>query len=264
MKIGIVGYGSVGKALADLFCSAADHELATYDKFLPDYATEYCRANINKCALVFVCVPTPSLADGSAADVSAVEDVVGWIRPPICIKSTVIPGTTERLIERTRKSIVVSPEYMGESKGHPWGSPASCGFLIVGGQVETSELVFEAYRACLGPTFTCFHTDERTAELCKYMENAFLGMKVAFVNQFYDISMALNVDWPDLRKLWLLDNRVGTSHTHVTADRGFGGRCLPKDMRALVAFMKDKGGAPLLEALLAYNEMVRRPTSRAS
>jgi UDPglucose 6-dehydrogenase len=94
------------------------------------------------------------------------------------------------------------------------------------------------------------------AELCKYMENCFLATKVAFVNQFYDIAQAFDVDFSELRELWLVDPRVGSSHSSITTERGFRGRCLPKDVSALVAAMKATGGAPLLEAVLDYNKHV--------
>lgn len=85
------------------------------------------------------------------------------------------------------------------------------------------------------------------------MENCFLATKVAFVNQFHDIAEAMKVDFIELRELWLADPRVGRSHSYVTEQRGFRGRCLPKDLRAMIAAMRAYGGAPLLEAGLAYN-----------
>jgi UDP-glucose 6-dehydrogenase len=89
------------------------------------------------------------------------------------------------------------------------------------------------------------------------MENCFLATKVAFVNQFYDIAMELGIDFEELRELWLADPRVGYSHTVVTRERGFGGRCLPKDLSVLISAMKPMGGAPLLEAVWAYNRTLR-------
>ncbi len=120
-----------------------------------------------------------------------------------------------------------------------------------------AERVFSAYRPMVPRDFRFVQTDATTAELCKYMENCFLATKVAFVNQFYDIACRLRVDFEQLRALWLLDQRVGYSHTTVTRERGFGGRCLPKDVQALVTLMGQNGSAPLLEAVLAYNNALR-------
>jgi UDPglucose 6-dehydrogenase len=88
------------------------------------------------------------------------------------------------------------------------------------------------------------------------MENCFLATKVAFVNQFFDIASAFDVDYLELRKLWLADPRVGESHTSVTEERGFRGRCLPKDISAMISGMQAHGGAPLLEAVRSYNDAV--------
>jgi UDPglucose 6-dehydrogenase len=89
------------------------------------------------------------------------------------------------------------------------------------------------------------------------MENCFLATKVAFVNQFFDLASFFDVDWEDLRGLWLADPRIGESHTKVTAERGFGGRCFPKDMAAIIAATAPFGGARLLESVLAFNQSVR-------
>ncbi len=174
----------------------------------------------------------------------------------MCIKSTVIPGTVDRLTAVGHREIVFSPEYLGESLGHPWSEPDSCGFVIVGGTGKTVTLVTNAYRSC-APQLTFHYADARTAELCKYMENCFLATKVSFVNQFYEIAKVFGVSFEELRGLWLLDTRIGESHTRVEGERGFGGRCLPKDMTAIVASLSDHGGAPLLEAVLRYNSQLR-------
>jgi UDP-glucose 6-dehydrogenase len=95
------------------------------------------------------------------------------------------------------------------------------------------------------------------------MENCFLATKVAFVNQFFDIAAALNVNFSELRELWLADPRVGSSHSSVTAERGFRGRCLPKDVSAMVAAMKPHGGALLMEAVMQYNTRLCESADRA-
>jgi UDPglucose 6-dehydrogenase len=128
--------------------------------------------------------------------------------------------------------------------------------LIVGGPQIMCDLVVSAFSSLPSVELNYYRTTALSAELCKYMENCFLATKVAFVNQFYDIAMALGVEFDELRRLWLLDPRVGVSHSAVTAERGFRGRCLPKDVAALVWLMAEHGGASLLEAVLDYNVRV--------
>ena len=101
-------------------------------------------------------------------------------------------------------------------------------------------------------------TSVAAAELVKYMENSFLSpTKVAFANQFFDLARAAGVDFVELRRLFLLDERVGESHTQVYEERGFGGKCLPKDVRAIVAWARGRADAELLSALLEYNDHLR-------
>lgn len=254
MKLGIVGFGVVGKALAQCLSSNSANAVVIYDKFLKPFDEQRLKQEINTCELVFVCVPTPS--NSGTCDTSAVEECVGWITRPICIKSTIIPGTVERLT-RGNRQIAFSPEYIGQEPQHPWKAISSCGFVIVGGPADARALVTKALRSCLAPQTTIHETDSRTAELCKYMENCFLATKVAFVNQFFEIAGTLGVDFRELRELWLSDPRIGSSHTVVTEERGFGGACLPKDLDALIATMIPFGRAPLLEAVANYNRKVR-------
>jgi UDP-glucose 6-dehydrogenase len=97
------------------------------------------------------------------------------------------------------------------------------------------------------------------------MENSFLALKVTFCNEIYDIAQAVGVDYNELRELWLLDPRIGRSHTFVMPDaRGFGGKCLPKDMAALVHLAAEQGCTPtLLRATIEANSANRRESRGA-
>ncbi len=258
MKLGIVGYGVVGKALAQVFrYDVGNPDLVIYDKFVKGMNTPSRRAAVQKSDLVFIAVPTPEGPDGKC-NLSAIEEVVSWIKPIMCVKSTVPPGTVDRLAAKTGKTICFSPEYVGETPWHPLKGIESHGFIIVGGERSACKLVIQAYQQFLGPTPHYYITNAKTAELCKYMENAFLATKVAFVNQFYDIADGFGVDYNELRELWLADERVGRSHTIVTAERGYRGRCLPKDMASIIHAARQFGGAPLLEAVDRFNDEVCR------
>jgi UDPglucose 6-dehydrogenase len=263
MKLGIVGYGVVGKALAKVFhYDTGNSDLVIYDKFVKGMNSPSRRTAVQQCDLVFIAVPTPEGLDGRC-DLSAIEEVVSWVKPIMCVKSTVPPGTVDRLAAETGKTISFSPEYVGETTWHPLKGIESHGFIIVGGERSACKLVIKAYQQFLGPMPHYYMTDTKTAELCKYMENAFLATKVAFVNQFYDISQGLGVDFNELRELWLADDRVGRSHTIVTAERGYRGRCLPKDMASIIHTARKAGGAPLLEAVDRFNDEVCRKADDA-
>ena len=102
-------------------------------------------------------------------------------------------------------------------------------------------------------------TDLKTAELVKYAENAWLGTKVTFCNEFYEIAKTLGVDYNELRELWLADERINRSHTLVYPDkRGFSGKCLPKDIHAIVKKLEEIGYEPkFIKKTLEENERLK-------
>ena len=183
LKIGIVGYGKVGKYLDRLFKSAPINTFI-YDKFIEIPGVTSTQASVNECDVVFIAVPTPSKPDGGC-DTSAVEEVVAWVDRPMCIKSTVAPGTTDSLIATTGKRIVFSPEYVGETPYHRYAHTLETDLVVMWLSPDVAELFLEVYRSVLGSEPRYFLTDSVTAELTKYMENCFFATKVAFVAQFY-------------------------------------------------------------------------------
>jgi len=257
MKIGIVGLGVVGKVHQQAL-NAANIETAIFDKFDTRYSGPEHAAAMNACDLVFVSVPTPSAPDGSC-DVSAVEEVVRWVNRPMCIKSTIPPGTTDRLVAETGKQIVFSPEYTGETTFHPHKSHLSKDIVAVGGHRDTAELVVHIYTQILGPEPVYMITNAVTAELAKYMENCFFATKVAFVGQFFLLAQTFGSDFTTMREIWAADARVGRSHSTIVESPGFSGQCLPKDLSAIIAAARLIGGRPeLLEAVDMFNRLLRK------
>ena len=256
MKIGIAGYGFVGEALHRFFARSPDLEIALYDKYRTAYAGSAAIDRLNGCDLVFIAVPTPFDDATGACDLSAVHEMVGLLRVPMCIKSTIPPGTLDALLAATGKPIAFSPEYIGESAQHPWPNADSPGFVICAGDRVTCRLVHDAF-ASVSSELQFIETSPQAAELAKYMENSFLAMKVVFVNQFYDLARSAGVDYEELRRLFLLDDRVGASHTEVHPARGFGGKCLPKDLKSIVAWGEDRTDVTFLRSILDVNDRMR-------
>lgn len=252
MKVGIVGLGAVGAGIANLFPNAA-----VYDEPKGIGA----RDEINGCDVVFVCVPTPTRTDGSC-DTSIVEEVVQWISSAVIVlRSTVSVGTTSRLARQHGKRIVFQPEYgPAETPDHPFNDLRKVRWIILGGDREHCRIAAQAWKQVYSSDITIALTTAETAELAKYMENAFLATKVSFCNEFFDIARSVGVDYDELRELWLLDPRIGRSHTFVYPEkRGFGGRCLPKDLSAIVATATERGHDPtLLREVISMNERLRR------
>ena len=258
MKIGIIGHGYVGKAMERFF--EYHYDIVLYD---PPAGYEATKDDINNCNVSFVCVPTPRGEDGSC-DVSMVEEVIEWLDTDIIvIKSTVAVGTTEMLNKKYNKNIVFSPEYIGESTyWTPYNfhkDMKETPFYIFGGDREVCSRVVDLFLPVVGPCKKYSITDSTTAEMAKYLENSFYATKIAFCNEAYDICEVSDVEWNEVRELWLLDPRISDMHTAVfLGNRGFGGKCLPKDTSALVKIAEENGiDAILLKGVLDSNKRIR-------
>lgn len=249
-RVGVVGGGVVGAAMQRL----CGDDAVVFDPYKADCTGT--REQINACDVVFICVPTPMNDDGSC-NTSIVEEAVAWVEAPLMIiRSTVSPGTTDRLRETYGKSIVFQPEYLGETTAHVFGNMAERDFVVLGGDREDVSRAADFYKGQYNAYVRFYFCDARTAEVAKYMENAFYAVKVTFVNEFFDIAAAHGVDFNHLREIWLADPRISRDHTFVYPDaRGFSGKCLPKDCSAIVHSSRQHGLEPeLMKAMLAINE----------
>lgn len=261
MKIGIIGYGYVGKGIERMFEARADW-VAVID---PD-KQRFELTRMLEADIIFVCVPTPRKDGGDLCDTSIVESVVAeWAahcvssRVLMCIKSTVPPGTTERLIKQHGDHIHFSPEYMGEGGNYVDArypdplNPVSHPFCIVGG--ERADQVLAYFQKVMATSARYIATSATAAEIAKYMENAYLATKVAFCNEFARIADAHGVSYNTVRDLWLCDPRVDPSHTLVFPNqRGFNGKCLPKDLAAIRTAAFAAGvETPLLDGVSDYD-----------
>lgn len=256
MNIVIAGYGYVGKAYNKIFDDAL-----IYDKFNLEVNTADLR---NKFDMCLVSVPTPMGEDGSC-DTSAVEEIFATVKANIyLIKSTVKPGTTDRLKKQyPDKRIVFSPEFVGEGgyfipywKYPHVNNPKYHDFQIFGGDKKDTNFMASLFLRRVGPHIRTYQTTAKTAEVIKYTENMFIATKVTFVNEMYEVCKAMGVTWEDVREGWLLDTRVSRMFSAVFQDkRGWGGKCLPKDTNALVKSAEEHGfDAEFLKDVLKAND----------
>jgi len=259
VKITIYGYGYVGKAVARFL---ADHyELQIVDPN-PNCGARVLHdsGSIEPTEFAILCAPTPMRADGSC-ETAIIEKIIGaGAHDHYLVKSTVPPGTTERLQAMLDalgggKTVCFSPEYIGEGTYNiPWWKDfahptdiAKHSFHIFGGPSKAPRRWVEIWQRVAGWVPRYAQTDSRTAELVKYAENMFLAAKKTFCTELYRVAEAMGVDYQELRELWLLDARIGTAMTLVFADKlAFGGKCLPKDTQALVQASMDHGYFPKL------------------
>jgi len=249
MKIGIAGYGFVGKAQELIFKDY--HDIIISDPAQGQYG------NLAHADCVIVCVSTPQKEMSGHCDVTNVCDVIDESSDvPVLIKSTISPEGW-RLITDTcaNKNITFSPEFL---RAAHWQEDAkNKRDYYFGG--ESCNYWSDLYLRALGPINVNIGTPEELI-LMKQLRNSYLATKVTFFNQVYDYCTGEGVDFEQVRKFITADDRIGESHSHVTQERGFGGHCLPKDTLATVrsANVSANTRMTLLEEALDYNKSIRK------
>ena len=249
MKIGVVGNGYVGGAIAHGFSptSTGNCIVKVYDK-LPERSLNTLEETVNDSDFIFVSVPTPMTKEGSISlkyvdqVFQEINDVNKRTDNIIILKSTVIPGTTEKLQEKLPKlNIVFNPEFLTERSSRLDFINQSR--VILGGDKTQTSKVAELYKS----RFKYCHvieTDYKTSEIIKYFGNIFFTVKVSFANEMKLICEKIGADWETALEGFVADGRVGDSHLNVPGPdgkRGFGGSCFPKDINAFMAFAKSVG-----------------------
>ncbi|RZJ17600.1 MAG: UDP-glucose/GDP-mannose dehydrogenase family protein [Brevundimonas sp.] len=214
---------------------------------------------------VFIAVGTPSRRGDGHADLSyvyaAAEEIADLIDgfTVIVTKSTVPVGTgdeIERIIRERRPdaqfAVVSNPEFLRE--GAAIGDFKRPDRVVVGTEDERARAVMtELYRPLNLNETPILFTGRRTSELIKYAANAFLAMKITFINEMADLCEALGADVQQVARGIGLDNRIGSKFLH--AGPGYGGSCFPKDTLALVRTATDAGSpVRLIETTVAVND----------
>jgi GDP-mannose 6-dehydrogenase len=222
-----------------------------------------------------ICVGTPGRASGQLG-VDALERVGHEIGRALAerddpytvvLRSTVLPGTTERVLVPALKNgagrelepplrLAVNPEFMRE--GSSLRDFARPPLTLVGCQDPGTAAVLRSLYAEVEAPFV--HTAVRTAEMVKYVSNAFHALKVCFANEIGDVCAALGADAHEVMRIFLMDRKLNVSEAYLRPGFAFGGSCLPKDLRALVyAARAAEVSLPLLSAILPSNEgQIRR------
>lgn len=244
-KIGIVGWGVVGRAVGEGFAAKKGNKIFWYSRTPGPRTPEEV---VKKSEFLFVCVPTPMFADHSGIDLSVVRKTVDFIALKISgtdkvltIKSTVIPGTTATFAKKyPRVNFAMNPEFLTEANA-PWDFLHPDRTVIGAFSQRVAARLVSLYRDLYGANSKIFITDPTTAEMVKYMSNIFLATKVILANEMFDLCTALGIKYEEVVEMVAADPRIGASHINVTTVRGFGGKCFPKDTVALLGAAKKLG-----------------------
>jgi nucleotide sugar dehydrogenase len=260
MKVGIVGFGFVGKALRcglkeNVKCIEIDPKLNTNINDLKNYKPD----------IVFMCLPTPMNDDGTQ-DINLVRNTIKEINKfdqnlLIVIKSTILPKYVEE-VSKIRKNLVINPEFLREKFANE--DFLKSDIIIFGGENKCCMKLSNFYKNhtnCVCKDYVI--TDAISASLIKYTINSFLALKVIFFNEIKSVFENLSIEnnWSNFISALSKDNRIGDSHMSVPGPDGrygFGGPCFPKDVNAFIKYSQEIGSElSLLKKANNINNVIR-------
>lgn len=227
----------------------------------------------------FLCVPTPTIR--RKIDLSYVKSLTETLAKSlrtkedyhlVVVKSTVLPTTTEDVVIPTLEKysgkkvgehigVCSNPEFLAEIH-HSWTDDEmfAIGFFnepfIVIGEFDkkSGDMLYDIYQSLKLPVI---RTDLRTAEMIKYAVNCALASRISYWNEIFNICQRLNVDSKVVASAAAMDQRIGKYGT--VHGKAFGGRCLPKDLKAFTNFSQELGYTPkLLKAIEGINTKTAR------
>lgn len=296
-RVGVVGAGYVGLTSAACLAHLGHHvvcvdndeskiaalragTVAIVEPDLPELVREGLAENrlfftsdpgaLHECEVVLLCLPTP-MGTAGTADLGVVEDALETLTavlPPDCVlvtKSTVPVGTAARIPALFGLPAVVSnPEFLRE--GHAVHDFLHPDRVLIGVEERDRESADRVAALYAGTDAPVLRSDTASAELAKYASNAFLAVKLSFVNTLAELCERVGADITKVTDAMGMDDRIGPAF--LAPGPGWGGSCLPKDTRALLRAAEAAGVdfAVVRDALRANDHqhaMVMRKIRRA-
>jgi UDPglucose 6-dehydrogenase len=256
VKLGVIGIGVVGGAVMHGF-ERLGHIVRGYDI---KYETAKL-SDLRDAEAVFVCVPTPAAADGSC-DASRVEGVVDQLAEMsysglAVIKSTVPPGTTDRLQAMyTSMRLAFCPEFLRERAAVVdfYENHDVCVLGVYLDRPDDEHVLREAHGDL--PDHVAVMTPTE-AELSKYYSNVFNALRVVFANEFFEVCKTMGADYGVIKNAMVKRTTIADAYLDCNERfRGFGGVCLPKDTAAFAAHVRSLGlnSMKLFETIVDENK----------
>lgn len=261
IKIAIIGYGFVGKAVAHGF----DTDYVEQILIDPILGTSIEQLKDQDITASFICVPTPMGNDGSINS-SIVTNTIDYLTENvsgmIILKSTVVPSIIAEINDQENSHrFIYNPEFLTERNANDDFVNPIMHVFGCNNEVAASHIVnlYESYSKC-APCPIHIMTPEE-ASFVKYGINSFLATKVAWFNQYYELIQKFGMDYETIIKAIGTDDRISKGHTQVPGPDGrfgFGGACFPKDSSALLAMVdRMNNDLSILDSAVAYNNKVR-------
>jgi nucleotide sugar dehydrogenase len=267
MTVGIVGFGTVGKAMVHTFMKKKVKCLF-YDKFVE------CNSSLSElcemCEIIFCALPTPFVTMQNTYDISAIHDTLSFLSDHdycgiVIIKSTVLPGTTTILQSRYNNiNLLHCPEFLSaRTAQNDFENPRQIILGILSSTGNDVILFVTNFLRTVFPNVPIRICASGESECTKILCNAFYASKIQLFNEFYQyVGSMRGLDFDQVKKNMINQGWINPMHTSVPGHDNhisFGGACFPKDMRALLGHMKYRHTPhQVIEAVLCERDDMRK------
>lgn len=238
VKIGIIGFGVVGKSLYKWLNKNTSHAICIYDP--PLGLTD----KLTHCDYCFFCAPVPTIENDNIQDLSILKESLKLTKTEckFFIRSTVLPGTADRF------DCYSMPEFLTERTAYD----DMCRMDIITGYDGPLQHIL--------PGKKIIRVSNSEAELAKYAHNTFGAMKVTFFNFIYKICQRKGLDYERVKEAILMSGYINEPHTMVPGPDGklgYGGKCFPKDVKAFSDYVSYIEDNELISMIDEYNSIFR-------
>ena len=244
--VGIIGCGFVGGALKKWL---ENHNSDNVNLLISDPPKGF-NDKMETADIIFISIHLPTEDDGYQ-DLTLLKQIISELPDkPIFIRTTILPGTADKLSDEFKKKIFFMPEFLTERTAYQDFCSQT---MIFTGEIELLKKIF--------PRKKYLEMTSLEAEIAKYAHNVFGALKVTYFNGIYDICDKLNIEYQKVLDGVLASEYINSMHTQVPGpDRkyGYGGKCFPKDVNAFVKQFKDYPIYDLLKALDPLNNIFRK------
>lgn len=245
ISIGIVGCGIVGGAISNYYKKINKYDVIEYDKYkqLGEFK------DILNSDLLFLCLPTPFSEELKEYNISELSNTVQSLikhkyKGYILIKSTINPGTIEKLINSNfnddyELKIIHNPEFLSQKTANTDFENQKQ--IILGGKREYVIRVKEFYKRDFSVNITISTMTSNESEMVKLALNNFYAVKIQYFTELYLLCQKLNINYDNVKSSMLLNEWINPMHTQIPGHDGqvsYGGMCFPKDTNAFLNFVK--------------------------
>ena len=263
-KVGIIGVGVLGSAISEFFKSRVA-SVACYDKYKNIGSVD----DVSSCEVVFLCLPTEFDQHRGTYDTTEIDAICESLnllkfRGLIILKSTVVPYTSRNLASKYPSlHIIHNPEFLSERTALK--DFANQSHIVLGIMESTpqhlidSTLAFFKYYFANAEISVCMSYE---SESMKLFCNSAYAVKIHFMTELKILCDSMNMNYSRISQLMVRNGWINPNHMQIPGHDGllsYGGRCLPKDSRALLELMREmRTPSSLLEATIKENEAIRK------